>query len=121
MSILVSVLNFSTLKVNITPLYHTHQNKLLSGESMIDFPTFLELMQDVKRDGDSEAEIEEAFLVFDPHKSGVISASDMRHIMMNLGEKLSEEEATDMVVFADSSGTGEIRYRGEAESTESFI
>lgn len=78
---------------------------------MIDFPTFLELMVKVKREGESEDEIEEAFRVFDPSGSGVISASDLRHIMTNLGEKLSEEEANDMVAFADSYEKGEVHYR----------
>ena len=50
------------------------------------------------KDTDSEEEILEAFKVFDKDGNGFISAAELRHIMTNLGEKLTDEEVgrTDM-------------------------
>jgi len=44
------------------------------------------------KDTDSEEEILEAFKVFDKDGNGFISAAELRHIMTNLGEKLTDEE-----------------------------
>lgn len=44
------------------------------------------------KDTDSEEEIKEAFKVFDKDGNGFISAAELRHVMTNLGEKLSEAE-----------------------------
>lgn len=41
---------------------------------------------------DSEEEIREAFRVFDKDGNGFISAAELRHVMTNLGEKLTDEE-----------------------------
>ena len=42
----------------------------------------------------SEEEIREAFRVFDKDGNGFISAAELRHVMTNLGEKLTDEEVT---------------------------
>ena len=55
--------------------------------------------------------MDEAFRVFDASASGTMSASELRHILTNMGEKMSEEEADDMIVFADQAGKGEVNYR----------
>jgi len=43
------------------------------------------------KDTDSEEELKEAFRVFDKDGNGFISAAELRHIMTNLGEKLTDE------------------------------
>lgn len=50
------------------------------------------------RDTDSEEEIIEAFKVFDKDGNGFISAAELRHVMTNLGEKLTDEEIDEMVI-----------------------
>jgi calmodulin len=52
----------------------------------------------------------DAFRVFDQTGSGEIGAQELRHIMTSLGEKLSEEEANEMVKLADPTNTGTIKY-----------
>ena len=61
---------------------------------------------------DSEDEIREAFKVFDKDGNGFISAAELRHVMTNLGEKLSDEEVDEMVREADMDGDGQINYEG---------
>ncbi|TFK65979.1 EF-hand [Pluteus cervinus] len=80
------------------------------GHTSIDFPEFLTLMARKMRDTDSEEEIKEAFRVFDKDNSGYISAAELRHVMTNLGERLSEAEADEMIREADVDGNGQISY-----------
>ena len=61
-------------------------------------------------DTDTEEEIKEAFRVFDKDGSGRIAAAEMRHIMSNLGEKLTDEEVDEMIREADVDGDGQINY-----------
>ncbi|KAH6558449.1 hypothetical protein KP509_1Z063000 [Ceratopteris richardii] len=78
-----------------------------SGKGTIDFNTFLPLMARKMKDTDSEEELKEAFKVFDKERNGFISAAELRHVMTNLGEKLTDEEVDEMVREAgiDPEGT----------------
>merc|ERR1711971_769743 len=60
------------------------------GNGTIDFPEFLTMMARKMKDTDSEEEIREAFRVFDKDGNGFISAAELRHVMTNLGEKLTD-------------------------------
>jgi calmodulin len=64
------------------------------------------------KDTDSEDEIKEAFKVFDKDGNGYISAAELRHVMTNLGEKLTDEEVDEMIREADIDGDGQINYEG---------
>ena len=41
-----------------------------------------------------------------------ISAAELRHVMTNLGEKLTEEEVDEMIREADIDGDGQVNYDG---------
>lgn len=62
------------------------------GNGTIDFPEFLTMMARKMKDTDSEEEIREAFKVFDKDNNGYISANELRHVMTNLGERLTDGE-----------------------------
>ena len=64
---------------------------------------------------DQEEEIREAFRVFDKDGNGFISAAELRHVMTNLGEKLTTEEVDDMIREADADGDGQVNYDGKFE------
>merc|ERR1711934_955476 len=80
------------------------------GSGTIDFPEFLNLMAKKMKDTDSEEEIKEAFKVFDKDGNGFISAAELRHVMTNLGEKLTDEEVDEMIREADVDGDGQVNY-----------
>ncbi len=69
------------------------------------------------QDTDTEEEIREAFKVFDKDNNGFISAAELRHVMTNLGEKLTEEEVEEMIREADVDGDGQINYEGSITRT----
>lgn len=63
-------------------------------------------------DKDTEEDLKRAFAVFDKDRSGKISSAELRHVMTNLGEKLTDEEVDEMMREADINGDGEIEYEG---------
>lgn len=85
----------------------------LIGNGTIDFPEFLTMMARKMKDTDSEEEIREAFRVFDKDGNGFISAAELRHVMTNLGEKLTDEEVDEMIREADIDGDGQVNYEGK--------
>ncbi len=48
--------------------------------------------------------------VFDRDGNGFISAAELRHVMTNLGEKLTDDEVDEMIREADVDGDGQINY-----------
>lgn len=52
--------------------------------------------------------------VFDKDNNGLISSTELRRVMTNLGEKLTEEEVEDMIKEADMDGDGMVNYDGKS-------
>ncbi|XP_053404175.1 calmodulin-A-like [Mercenaria mercenaria] len=80
------------------------------GNDSVDFPEFLKMMAKNVQCTDSEKDIKEAFRVFDRNGDGLISATELRLVMTNLGERLSDEEVDDMIREADIDNDGKINY-----------
>ena len=81
----------------------------------LDFPEVLTMLARKMKDTDSEEEIGAAFKVFDKDGSGFITGAEMRHVMTNLGEALTEAEIDEMLaeadIEADIDSSGQINYR----------
>merc|ERR1719217_1275246 len=80
------------------------------GNESIEFPEFLKLMASKLQDTDSVEEMREAFMVFDRDKSGSVTASELKHVMNNLGEQVTNEEVEEMIKEADADGDGELSF-----------
>ena len=85
----------------------------LTGNGEIDFEEFLQMMSKKIKDTDTEEEIRDAFRIFDKDGNGLISANELKQLMANLGEKLTDEELDEMMREADLNGDGHIDYEGE--------
>lgn len=77
-------------------------------DGSIDFPEFLTMMARKMRDSDSQAEIFEAFRVFDKDGDGKIDKGELKHVLTSIGEKLTEEEVDEMLREADTNNDGVI-------------
>ncbi|CAB9530146.1 Myosin light chain 1/3, skeletal muscle isoform [Seminavis robusta] len=76
----------------------------------VDFNSFLEMMaKQSAASKDSEEEIVECFKVFDQEGKGYIAVSELKHIMTSLGEKLDDDEVTEMVSEATIED-GKVKY-----------
>ena len=60
----------------------------------------------------SNEEIREVFRLFDKDNNGYITGDELKEIMAELGEDLSEKEVEDMINTADSDADGRINYSG---------
>ncbi|XP_060078336.1 neo-calmodulin-like [Ylistrum balloti] len=82
-----------------------------TGHGTADFQDVLECMIRFLPDGhDEEEEILNAFKTFDKDSNGLISAAEIRHALVNLEEKLTDEEVDALIREADPDGDGYIKY-----------
>ena len=82
----------------------------LNQDGKIDFDEFMSLMIKSSPDTQTEEEVINAFWVFDKEGNGLISSAELKHIMMTIGDKMTEEEADEMVNEADIDEDGMINY-----------
>ncbi|CAM0949060.1 unnamed protein product [Alopecurus aequalis] len=84
------------------------------GNGTIEFSEFLALMSRQREaadaDGSADEELREAFGVFDRDHDGHISKEELRHVMISLGEKLTDEEVEGMIAEADLDGDGLVNF-----------
>lgn len=79
---------------------------------------FLAMMSMANQRGEDESHIRESFRVFDLDGNGFISKAELRQVMGNLGEKLTDEEVQDMIREADADGDGQINYDGKQQTDQ---
>ena len=80
------------------------------GSGTICFPEFLSWMAVNTKNRDRSEDIREAFRMFDKDGDGVISTSELRDAMSDLGVDLTDEEVEKMIKAADSDGDGQVNY-----------
>ncbi|KAJ3128121.1 calmodulin-like 3, partial [Nowakowskiella sp. JEL0407] len=79
-------------------------------KGLLSFADFLEIIPNCISDADQSSEIKEAFRIFDKTDSGVISASELKHVLTSIGEKLTTEQVNDLLAELDPKGTGNIEF-----------
>ncbi|GMH28495.1 hypothetical protein Nepgr_030338 [Nepenthes gracilis] len=80
------------------------------GNGAVFFSEFLTAMARKVKEADAEEQLEEAFKVFDKDQNGYISPNELRHVMINMGERLTDEEVEQMIKEADLDGDGLVNY-----------
>ncbi|CAC5372057.1 CALM [Mytilus coruscus] len=80
------------------------------GNGTIEFPEFLQMATDMMKSVDLADEVRDAFRLFDNNGDGYITAPELKTILSNNGEKISDEELDAMVKDADVDGDGKINY-----------
>ena len=84
---------------------------MFSGNGKIDFEEFVMMM--AKQQCLGPEELQQAFGMFDKDGDGFIDAAELRHLLTNLGERLSEEEVDEMIAEVDIDGDGKVDYKGK--------
>jgi len=85
----------------------------VDGNGTISYEEFLIMMGRQKKFTNTDDDIREAFRVFDKDGNGFMSIVELRHVMTDLGEKLTEEEVDEFFRGADLDGDGQINYEGK--------
>lgn len=62
---------------------------------------------------EEEIELQESFRVFDKNGDGFISTSELRQVIVNLGESPTDDELEAMIREADANGDGRVDYSGK--------
>lgn len=58
----------------------------------------------------SDEEILEAFKAFDLDKNNFVGAAEIRHVLINIGEQVTDEEVDEMIRMVDSDGDGQVSW-----------
>ena len=82
----------------------------LNSDGKIELEEFITLMMKNSPDTQQEEEVINAFRVFDKEGNGLIQTDKLKHIMMTIGDKMTEDEADEMIHEADIDGDGTINY-----------
>jgi calmodulin len=102
----------------LSSLGHSHSKEELDAmigditprsDGSIHFADFSSMMQKLAISRNVE-ELREAFQVFDEDRRGTISADNLRHVMANIGEKLSDEDIAQILEQVDTDKVGEITF-----------
>ena len=82
----------------------------MGGFREIKFEDFLKLIERKMKETNEKETYYEIFKMFDKEETGCISASEIKYMMINLGEKLTDEEVNEMLSCADTEETDKISY-----------
>lgn len=84
----------------------------LDGNKVIDFDEFCLMMAKMSygADEDDEESYREAFNVFDKDGNGQIDRAELRSVLTNLGENLTEEQINEMIEEVDINGDGLVNF-----------
>ena len=82
----------------------------LNSDGKIELDEFITLMSRNSPDTQTEDEVINAFRVFDKEGNGLIATAELKHIMMTIGDKMTEAEADEMIHEADIDDDGVINY-----------
>ena len=58
----------------------------------------------------TDKEIREAFLSFDLDKNDFVGAAEIRHVLVNIGENVTDEEVDEMIRMCDRDGDGQVSW-----------
>jgi len=88
---------------------HIKQHQKEDGT--ISFAEFLAIMAPKFDCGGGEASVDDEFIKADKDGSGFLTLEEIRHVLANLGENLSEEEMNEYMKHAEVESNGKVDYK----------
>ena len=96
----------------------------LLGEKRITLEEFMPIYAQMSKEKDvgGYADFMEAMLVFDKESNGTIIAAELRHLMLSLGEKMSDTEVDEILKLCSNEDTeGNTKYEGLFPNLQYFL
>ncbi|KAL1468419.1 hypothetical protein MTO96_041497 [Rhipicephalus appendiculatus] len=79
-------------------------------EKKVQFPEFVDMVQKCTRPFNAQKDLHDAFRVFDRDGHGFITTAELRHVVTTLGERMTEDEAEELIREADANNEGHVDY-----------
>ncbi|XP_050032172.1 uncharacterized protein [Dermacentor andersoni] len=79
-------------------------------QQKVQFPEFLDMVQKCTRAFSPQTDLQGAFRVFDRDGHGFITTAELRHVVTTLGERMTDEEADELIREADPNNEGHVDY-----------
>ena len=108
LGIVMRSMGFNPTEVELTDLIAEAD---IEGNGEIDFNAFVNLMGKKSKDSDLLQKALEAFKVFDKHNKGFIHINDLKNILKNIGEKMTDDEVNVLIADVDLNTRGELDYK----------
>jgi len=80
------------------------------GTGYVSFEEFRDLLLKKMQADEDERELKEIFRVLDKEKKGEVNVNELRWILKNLGDDLTEDDIDDMILDVDTDGSGWVDY-----------
>jgi len=80
------------------------------GTGYIQFDEFANIVRKKVQDDEDERELKEMFRILDKEKRGEVNTNELRWILKNLGDDLTEADIDDMIADVDTDGSGWVDY-----------
>ncbi|XP_055893167.1 calmodulin-like isoform X2 [Biomphalaria glabrata] len=103
LSIIIRSLNFCITKDEV----HKYFSKA-SSDGRIDFASFLNIMHSHSQVENKQRELKAALVAQDRERKGHLNAAELRHILTNIGEKLSNKEVDSLFSEAGVHSNGHV-------------
>merc|ERR1719216_362568 len=81
-----------------------------NGDGVMDFNEFVLMMDRRMSINSQRAEIEQTFKVFDKNGDGKITFDELKEVLTQLGEDVTDKDVADMIKEADLNGDGAIDF-----------
>lgn len=80
------------------------------GTGYIKYDEFCGILRKKVQDDEDERELREMFRILDKEKRGEVNTNELRWILKNLGDDLTEADIDDMIADVDTDGSGWVDY-----------
>lgn len=87
----------------------------------MDFKDFVDLMTRHQNMRETPDDVREAFRTFDKDGNGYLSASELRHVLTCLGERLTDEEVDELIREAEITGDGLVSYERKTFTKPEYL
>ncbi|CAG5123616.1 unnamed protein product [Candidula unifasciata] len=80
-------------------------------DARMSFETFFPILQTISKNRvlPTLEDFVEGFRVFDKDQNGLIGSADLRHVLTSLGEKMNDDEVSELLV-GQEDGQGNVQY-----------